>query len=129
MCKKKTNNKRKCVFGFDSCKPRVICKGSLPRNLLLRSWTYSPHCRDSSEPSPQSSSWSHRNCLGMHTLLRHVKVFSSHVLLGAKKDIMEYRVRGTYIISSPILEVKKWNEIIYNNTSLFKKIKFRLTSY
>lgn len=52
-------------------------------SLLL---LYLPHSSDSSDPSPQSSSWSHTNCFGMQMLLWHVKAFSSQVLLGAKEN-------------------------------------------
>lgn len=40
-----------------------------------------PHSGDSSEPSPQSSSWSQTKCLGMHCRFPHMNSRSSHVLL------------------------------------------------
>jgi len=40
-----------------------------------------PHSGDSSEPSPQSSSWSQTKCLGMHWRFPHMNSRSSHVLL------------------------------------------------
>lgn len=43
-----------------------------------------PHSTDSSEPSPQSSSWSQTNRRGMQALLWQRKELSSHVLLGAE---------------------------------------------
>lgn len=40
-----------------------------------------PHSGDSSEPSPQSSSWSQTKCLGMHCRFPHMNSLSSQVLL------------------------------------------------
>ena len=101
-------------------KDHYLAKECLPWKV----WICLPHCSDSSEPSPQSSSWSQTNCLGMHTLLWHMKAFSSHVLLGAKKDITKNKVRWVPILLFPMWGVWGMYVIILNNYSYLEKEKF-----
>lgn len=79
-----------------------------PSTDLSYKMPYSPHCRNSSDPSPQSSSWSQTNCLGMHTLLWHMKAFSSHVLLGAKKKLQDIKLHKHIFHLLSYLKCKVW---------------------
>lgn len=44
-----------------------------------------PHSWDSSDPSPQSLSWSHTKCFGIHSLFWHMNSPALHVLLNTEQ--------------------------------------------
>ena len=74
---------------------------------------HSPQSVGSSEPSPQSLSWSQKKLLGTHCLFRHMNWLLSHVLLNAETQEVVVGSEHYYTIRAETQEVVVGSEHYY----------------